>query len=294
MVGRFLNGVHGLRAGKPHENPGMQGGQMGLRAGSDPDDVVAEQALVDQHALDLRERERRHGARRKSGRLLDLGRARDPRLRGTDGAGDLVQVGTPIARYERDDGLAVAVQHERLHDLIERAPGGLGGVLGGRRPRLELLEPRFGAGLPEIGGDPFDGLRPGRAHGLKGTRPSEPEPGGSSVVSPVDNSEIEKIARTDALYREVNERIAETAERFEATETSFVCECAEPACTHRLEATIAEYERVRPDGDTFLLAPGHEDERVEAVVRETNDHAVVEKRQPEVRRLVLELDPRAG
>ena len=110
----------------------------------------------------------------------------------------------------------------------------------------------------------------------------------------MDNSEIEKIARTEALYREVSERIAETAERFEATETSFVCECAEPTCAHRLEATLAEYERVRADGDTFLLAPGHEDERVEAVVREKNDHAVVEKRQPQVRRLVLELDPRAA
>jgi transcription initiation factor TFIID subunit TAF12 len=110
----------------------------------------------------------------------------------------------------------------------------------------------------------------------------------------MESSEIEKIARTEALFREVNERIAETAERFDATETNFVCECADPKCTHRVEATLEQYERVREDGDTFLLVPGHQDERVEAVVRRSNDHAVVEKQHPVARRLVLELDPRAA
>ena len=110
----------------------------------------------------------------------------------------------------------------------------------------------------------------------------------------MESSEIEKIARTEALFREVNERIAETAERFDATETNFVCECADPKCTHRVEATLEQYERVREEGDTFLLVPGHEDERVEAVVRQSDDHAVVEKQHPIVRQLVLALDPRAA
>ena len=109
----------------------------------------------------------------------------------------------------------------------------------------------------------------------------------------MESNETEKIARTEALFREVNERIAETAERFEATETKFVCECADPKCTHRVDATLEEYEQVRDDGDTFLLVPGHEDARVEAVVKRSDEQAVVEKRHPVVRRLVLELDPRA-
>ena len=108
----------------------------------------------------------------------------------------------------------------------------------------------------------------------------------------MDTDEIEKIARTEAVFREVNEKIAETAERFEATETTFVCECGDPRCTHRVVATLAEYEQVRSDGDTFLLVPGHEDERIEAVVVQSEDSAVVEKRDPIARRLVLELDPR--
>lgn len=108
----------------------------------------------------------------------------------------------------------------------------------------------------------------------------------------MESNEIEKIAQTEALFREVNERIAETAARLDAMETNFVCECADSKCTDRIEATLEQYERVREDGDTFLLVPGHEDARVEAVVKRSNDHAVVEKRHPLVRSLVLELDPR--
>ncbi|MDQ3066223.1 MAG: hypothetical protein M3R12_03580 [Actinomycetota bacterium] len=92
----------------------------------------------------------------------------------------------------------------------------------------------------------------------------------------------------------MNERIAETAERFEADETKFVCECADPSCTTRIDATLEHYESVREDGATFLLVPGHEDERVEAVVTMEEDHAVVEKRHPEVAPLVLARDPRGA
>ena len=107
-------------------------------------------------------------------------------------------------------------------------------------------------------------------------------------------SEAEKIARTESLFREVNERIAETAERFGAPDSSFVCECADPTCTHRVHASLAQYERVRDDGSRFLLVPGHEDERVEAVVGNVGGYAVVEKQQVAVRKLALELDPRTA
>jgi hypothetical protein len=110
----------------------------------------------------------------------------------------------------------------------------------------------------------------------------------------VTQSEAEKIARTEALFREVNERIAEKAERLGAEETAFVCECADAACVHRVPATLDEYESVRENGATFLLARGHEDERVEAVVTEEDGHAVVEKHQRDVREIALVLDPRVN
>ena len=92
----------------------------------------------------------------------------------------------------------------------------------------------------------------------------------------------------------MNERIAESAERFDADETKFVCECADPTCMHRVEATLEEYERVREDGgDLPRSSTGHEDERIEAIVRADGDRAVVAKRHPLVAPFARRLNPRA-
>jgi hypothetical protein len=102
-----------------------------------------------------------------------------------------------------------------------------------------------------------------------------------------------KRARTEALFRDVNERIAESAQRFDAASTQFVCECADPSCTHRLEATLDEYEHVREDGATFMLAPGHDHPDIERVVERNHHFHVVEKMQATVREIVRRLNPRA-
>jgi hypothetical protein len=101
-----------------------------------------------------------------------------------------------------------------------------------------------------------------------------------------------KRARTEALFRDVNERIAESAQRFEAGSTQFVCECADPNCTHRVDATLDEYEEVRADGATFMLTPGHEQEDIERVVSDRGRFHVVEKVQRTVRETVKRLNPR--
>ena len=102
----------------------------------------------------------------------------------------------------------------------------------------------------------------------------------------------ERRATTEALFRDVNERIAESAERFDADETEFVCECADPNCTHRVAASLAEYEEVREDPATFLLVPGHEQGDIERVVSDRGRFRIVEKVQAAVRRTVVRLDPR--
>lgn len=109
----------------------------------------------------------------------------------------------------------------------------------------------------------------------------------------MNHKDAKEIARTESVFREVNERIAETAKRFDVGEASFVCECPDTTCAERVHATLEEYERVRQDGTKFLVAPGHEDRRVESVVDIERDHAVVEKRHPVVARRARELDPRA-
>ena len=109
----------------------------------------------------------------------------------------------------------------------------------------------------------------------------------------MDDGEV-RIARTEALFRDVNERIAEVQQRFNTDETEFVCECADPECTERVQATLDEYERVRADGTQFLLVPGHEDRRIERVVERPRRHlAVVKKFNAIVARTVRRLDPRA-
>ncbi len=127
--------------------------------------------------------------------------------------------------------------------------------------------------------------------------------GRSSVVqmdeAPLHESETSladdnvRRATTESLFRDVNERIAESAQRFDADSTQFICECADPNCTHRLEATLDEYQEVRADGATFLLAPGHGQDDIERVVADRGRFHIVEKLQRTVRTTAARLDPRA-
>jgi hypothetical protein len=103
-----------------------------------------------------------------------------------------------------------------------------------------------------------------------------------------------RIARTESLFRDVNERIAESAGRFDAERAEFVCECGDQACTERVDASLDEYEEVREDAARFLLRPGHEDTRIERVVERRGKRlAVVEKVNEVVVRTVRRLNPRA-
>jgi hypothetical protein len=107
-----------------------------------------------------------------------------------------------------------------------------------------------------------------------------------------DVNQHERRAMTEALFRDVNERIAESAERFDADRAEFVCECGDPNCTERVSVTLSEYETVRADPATFIVAPGHEQSDIERVVTERRRFKIVEKVQAAVRRTVLRLDPR--
>jgi hypothetical protein len=103
-----------------------------------------------------------------------------------------------------------------------------------------------------------------------------------------------KIAHTEALFRDVNERIAESAKRFASPDAAFVCECADPECADRVHATLADYEQVRSDATHFLLVPGHENPEVERVVKRPHGRlAIVKKFNEIVARRVRRLDPRA-
>jgi hypothetical protein len=103
-----------------------------------------------------------------------------------------------------------------------------------------------------------------------------------------------RIARTESLFRNVNERIAESARRIESEDAAFVCECHDADCTEKVQAPLGVYEDVRSDGTQFLPVPGHEDERVERVVAERPRYEIVRKVHRVVAAHVRRLDPRAA
>jgi hypothetical protein len=107
-------------------------------------------------------------------------------------------------------------------------------------------------------------------------------------------TEINRIARTESLFRDVNERIAETAETLGSEDAVFVCECADARCDERLPAQLDEYQQVRADGVRFLVAPGHEEAEYERVLVRNHEYQVVEKsKNRRLAQAVEELDPRS-
>jgi hypothetical protein len=90
-------------------------------------------------------------------------------------------------------------------------------------------------------------------------------------------SEELKTAKTESRFRDVNERIADTAELVGADEVALVCECADPLCGHRIDAPVGDYEETRADGAHFLVAPGHEKPEHERVLKTRPGYRIVEK-----------------
>ncbi len=89
----------------------------------------------------------------------------------------------------------------------------------------------------------------------------------------------ERAARNESLFRQVNERIDELAQKFQLREEtlSCVCECADPMCVERIEISHHEYERVRKHPEEFIIRPGHEVSQVEEVVHRETRWIVVRK-----------------
>ena len=102
------------------------------------------------------------------------------------------------------------------------------------------------------------------------------------------------MARNEALFREVNERIEQVNESLEVlAEADYVCECGDPACTAPMSLTRAEYEHVRKVATHFAVLPDHSDPSVEKVIARNDRFAVVEKTEPDAARVAVREDPPA-
>ena len=86
----------------------------------------------------------------------------------------------------------------------------------------------------------------------------------------------DRFARNEAIFREVNERVAEVTDS-EARMTNFLCECGNLDCIAEVALTDAEYMKVRSNAATFAVVPGHALTDVETVIEETDRFHIVEK-----------------
>ena len=104
---------------------------------------------------------------------------------------------------------------------------------------------------------------------------------------------LERLARNQALFREVNERLLELSEGFHDGSMQFVCECSHEDCTLTVNMNHDEYESVREHATRFVVSPGHVKGPVETVVKRRRGYSVIEKLDRVVTRIVKRLNPRA-
>ena len=101
-----------------------------------------------------------------------------------------------------------------------------------------------------------------------------------------------RIARNEALFREVNERVKEVSEGAPTDQVDFLCECGDETCTESISLTRAEYEGLRADALLFGVRQGHEIPDVEEVVAENDRFWTVRKHRDEGQ-IARALDPRS-
>jgi hypothetical protein len=102
----------------------------------------------------------------------------------------------------------------------------------------------------------------------------------------------DRLARNEALFREVNERVREVGERAGLDMIDFICECGDADCTAAVSLTESEYEQIRADPLLFAILPGHAMPEVEDVVSKGDRFQVVRKHEEE-EDIARATDPRA-
>ena len=86
---------------------------------------------------------------------------------------------------------------------------------------------------------------------------------------------IERLARNQMLFRNVNERIDAVPARLDLR--LYLCECSREDCVEQLDVTHDEYEDLRTHPTHFVVRPGHHFPEIERVVVQNDRFAVVEK-----------------
>jgi 5-bromo-4-chloroindolyl phosphate hydrolysis protein len=104
----------------------------------------------------------------------------------------------------------------------------------------------------------------------------------------------ERVARNEAISRDINERIEEAHEGTSRERyIRMVCECGRESCDRVIAITRSEYEHVRSDPIRFAVLRDHVVADVERVIDETDRFVVVAKRAGTPADVAIEEDPRS-
>ena len=97
-------------------------------------------------------------------------------------------------------------------------------------------------------------------------------------------------AQNQAIFREVNRRIAELSARFgeDAPAQGFICECSRTGCTEIINVPPETYARVRDDPTLFFLVAGHEDPGHEVIIEHLDGYLIVQNKPGTARQVALE------
>jgi hypothetical protein len=91
----------------------------------------------------------------------------------------------------------------------------------------------------------------------------------------MDEISRQRLKHNEAVFRAVNEEIDDLGTS--GGGNTYVCECADAACTATIRLPHADYTRVRSQKNHFIVKPGHEVPAIERVVGRGPDHLVVDK-----------------
>ena len=94
------------------------------------------------------------------------------------------------------------------------------------------------------------------------------------------DARLDRVSRNEAMYRAVNREIEHVSEELgegPRDRLEVICECGQGGCSETLDLTVREYDDAHAQRDRFVVAPGHEDEQLEHVVKRTERYLVVDK-----------------
>ncbi len=103
------------------------------------------------------------------------------------------------------------------------------------------------------------------------------------------NEQPSSGARSESLFRDINDRIVEITDALPGVEV--MCECVNERCKATVVLAQDEYEAVRRSPSRFIVTPGHVALEIERAV-ETYDRYLVVEKFGEAGKTAVRLDPR--